>query len=182
MLPISIIRENPNLVAEGSKNKNENIELEKILELDTQQRNLLTELNQKRALRNSASEKIGMAKNSGEDASRAISEMKDLSNNIKGLEAELANINEKIEPLLLWIPNLPHDSVPVGSNSESNVTIRKWGEKSESDFKLKNHLEIGEELKLFDFKKGAAIAGSGFPLYTGKGAKLERALSLWKIN
>jgi len=182
MLPINLIRENPELVAQGSKNKNEKIELDKILKLDKLQRELLTDLNQKRALRNSASEKIGIAKKNGEDASTTITEMRDLSNKIKDIDSALSNLKNEIEPLLLWIPNLPHESVPIGKDSDRNETIREWGTKTNPQSNLKNHLEIGEYLGLFDFKKGAAIAGSGFPLYTGKGAKLERALINYMLD
>jgi len=182
MLPINQIRENPELVKIGSANKREKIDLDQILELDKKNRTILVELNEKRALKNTASEKIGHAKRKGEDASNSISEMQGLSKDIKYIESELTKISEEIEPLLYRIPNLPHESVPVGKDSEKNITIRKWGSKTKKDYPLKNHLEIGDNLKLFDFKKGSAIAGSGFPLYIGKGAKLERSLINYMLD
>ena len=176
MLPINLIRENPDLIESGIAAKCEKVDINQILKLDKEQRFLLNELNEKRALRNKTSEKIGKAKTRGEDANDAIKEMQELSKNIKIIESNLTEINNQLEPLLYEIPNLPHNSVPTGSSSEDNTVIREWGEKPKSNFKFKDHLELGEKLDLFDFKKGAAIAGSGFPLYMGKGAKLERSL------
>ena len=176
MLPINLFRENPELVKDGITAKCEKIDIDQILKLDKKQRILLNELNEKRAKRNNSSEKIGKAKASGENIVIAIEEMKGLSKTIKEIESNLARINNQLDPLLFKIPNLPHKSVARGSKPEENVVIREWGEKPDSNFKYKNHLELGEKLKLFDLKKGAAIAGSGFPLYMGQGAKLERSL------
>ncbi len=182
MLPINLIREDPDLVESGIAAKQEKVAIDRILKLDKEQRTLLNDLNERRALRNKTSEKIGKAKMQGEDSSNAIKEMQELSKNIKIIESNLIKVNIQLEPLLYEIPNLPHNSVPIGSSSEDNVVIRKWGEKPQSNFKYKNHLELGEKLNLFDFKKGAAIAGSGFPLYMGHGAKLERSLINYMLD
>jgi seryl-tRNA synthetase len=182
MLPIKLIRENPDLVESGIVAKHEKVDINQILKFDEEQRSLLNELNEKRELRNKASEKIGKTKTRGEDANNAIKEMQELSQNIKKVEANLTKINIQLEPLLYEIPNLPHNSVPIGSTSEDNIVIREWGDKKKSNFQFKNHLELGEKLKLFDFKKGAAIAGSGFPLYMGQGAKLERSLINYMLD
>ena len=182
MLPINLIREDPDLVENGIAAKQEKIAIDQILKLDKEQRTLLNDLNEKRALRNKTSEKIGKAKMQGEDSSDAIKEMQGLSKNIKIIESNLIKVNIQLEPLLYEIPNLPHNSVPTGSSPEDNVVIREWGKKPKSNFKYKNHLELGEKLDLFDFKKGAAIAGSGFPLYIGHGAKLERSLINYMLD
>ncbi len=176
MLPINLIRENSELVKSGIAAKRDHIDIVQVLELDREQRLLLNKLNDKRAQRNTASEKIGKAKTKGENATIAIEKMQGLSKTIKDIESNLTEINNQLEPLLYKIPNLPHTSVPSGSKPEDNVVIREWGEKPDSNFKLKNHLELGKELNLFDLQRGAAIAGSGFPLYMGHGAKLERSL------
>jgi len=176
MLPINLFRENSKMVQNGIEAKRENVDISQILKLDKEQRLLLNELNDKRAQRNSASEKIGKAKAKGEDANSAIEEMQGLSKLIKKIESDLSGISNQLEPLLYTVPNLPHKSVPIGSKPEDSIVIRKWGEKPNSNFKYKNHLELGEKLNLFDLKKGAAIAGSGFPLYMGQGARLERSL------
>jgi seryl-tRNA synthetase len=182
MLPINFIRQNPELVKSGIAAKHEKVDIDQILKLDKEQCSLLNELNEKRAQRNKASEKIGKAKMRGEDANDAIKEMQELSNNIKKVESNLTEINTQLEPLLYQITNLPHNSVPTGSNSEDNIVIREWGEKSKSNFKYMNHLELGKKLKLFDFKIGAAIAGSGFPFYIGRGAKLERSFINYMLD
>lgn len=182
MLPINLIRENTALIKSGIAAKRESVNIDQILKLEKEQRFILNELNEKRAQRNKASEKIGKAKVRGEDANDAITEMQELSKNIKKVESNLNEINDQLEPLLYEIPNLPHNSVPAGSTSEDNIVIREWGDKPKSNFQYKNHLELGEKLKLFDFKKGAAIAGSGFPLYMGQGAKLERSLINYMLD
>jgi seryl-tRNA synthetase len=182
MLPIKLVRENSDLVKSAIAAKHEKVDIDQILKLDKEQRFLLNELNEKRAQRNKASEKIGKVKLRGENANVAIKEMQELSNNIKKIESDLTELNNQLEPLLYQIPNLPHATVPTGSNSEDNIVIRDWGKKQKSNFKCKNHLELGEKLNLFDFKKGAAIAGSGFPLFTGQGAKLERSLINYMLD
>lgn len=182
MLPINLIRENPDLVKNGIAAKREKVDIDQILKFDKEQRILLNELNEKRALRNKTSEIIGKAKTQGENANDAIKEMQKLAKNIKKVESNLSDIMDQLEPLLYQVPNLPHNSVPRGSKAEDNIVIRKWGEKPKSNFKYRDHLELGEKLKLFDFKKGAAIAGSGFPLYMGPGAKLERSLINYMLD
>lgn len=182
MLPISLIRDNPQFVKIGAQNKRESVDIDQILKLDAQQRSILTKLNEKRAERNTASEEIGKAKKTGQDASKKIADMQVLSEYIKKLESELSVLSDKIEPLLLRIPNLPHETVPVGNESDQNDEVRIWGTAPKHNFKPKTHLEIGDQLKLFDFNRGAGIAGSGFPLYTGKGAKFERALINYMID
>jgi seryl-tRNA synthetase len=102
--------------------------------------------------------------------------MRKVSQQIKELEEKTQASKLELDRHLLSLPNLPHESVPIGTNEKDNPLVREWGEERQTDFKLKNHLELGEALGLFDFERGAKISGSGFPLYTGKGAKLERAL------
>ena len=182
MLPLNLIRDNTDIIKNGIVAKQENVDIDQILKLDKKQRSILNELNDKRAQRNTASEKIGKAKARGENANDDIKEMQVLSNIIKKVESKLTDINNKLDPLLYKIPNLPHNSVPIGVKPEDNVVIRKWGKKPNFNFKYKNHLELGEKLNLFDLKKGAAIAGSGFPLYMGKGAKLERSLINYMLD
>jgi len=182
MLPINLIRENPEIVKRGIQAKNEKADIAKILTLDRQQRQLINKLNAKRNLRNKASEQIGKMKQRGKDAQKLIDEMQVFSKTVKKLELELSEIKTEIEPLLLTIPNLAHESVPNGINPEANIVLRKWGQEPKDKFKLKNHLELGKRLNLFDFRRGAAIAGSGFPLYIGAGAKLERALINYMLD
>ena len=135
-----------------------------------------------RAKRNKASDAIAKAKRSGENADDAINSMREVSQHIKVLEEKTQESKTKLDELLLGLPNLPHESVPAGKDEKDNPLVREWGESTEYDFELKNHLELGEALGLFDFERGAKIAGSGFPLYTGRGAKLERALINYMLD
>ncbi len=137
MLPINLIRENTELVKSGIAAKREKVDIDQILKLDKEQRFILNELNEKRAQRNKASEKIGKAKALGEDANDAIKEMQELSKNIKKVESNLSEINDQLEPLLYEVPNLPHNSVPFGSMPENNIVIREWGEKPDPILSLK---------------------------------------------
>ena len=150
--------------------------VDQILLLDEKTRELKTKSNDLRAERNSASEAIGDAKKAGHDASDAIKKTRELGDHLKELEQTLKEVEYQLNSLLFQIPNLPHESVPKGSDELDNIEIRSWGEKPLFSFNPKNHLDLGDALELFDFQRGAKISGSGFPLYTGHGAKLERAL------
>ena len=156
--------------------KNDNADLDLILSLDAKLRELKTASSEMRAERNSASNAIGKAKKTGEDASAAISTMRELGENIKEIESNLQDVSIQLDDLLYKIPNPPHDSSPKGKDESDNVEVRSWGSKPEFDFTPKTHTEIGESLELFDFIRSAKLSGSGFPLYTGQGAHLERSL------
>ncbi len=179
MLDIKFIRENPELVKTGIKNKNEKDTVDEILVLDKRRREILNEVEVLKAERNSVSKEIGVLKREGKDATEIMSRMKSVSEKIKGLDAELRETEEKLNEKMLWVPNLPHESVPVGKDENDNVEVRRWepdGFVYEKDFELKDHLELGKKLGILDFDRGAKITGSGFPVYVGKGAALERAL------
>ena len=156
--------------------RGQEFDLENIIQIDSKIRSMKTSASDMRAQRNDASESIGEAKKSGRDASEEILKTRQLGDKLKDLETELNGLELNLEKLLYQIPNIPHDSVPDGFTEADNVEIRKWGEKVEFNFKPKNHMELGDSLKLFDFKTAAKLSGSGFPLYTGKGAELERKL------
>ncbi len=179
MLDIKFIRENPEVVKRGIKNKNEKDTVDEILLLDKRRREILSEVETLKAERNSVSKEIGILKREGKDASEIMDRMKSVSEKIKGLDSELRVTEEKLTEMMLWVPNLPHDSVPVGKDENDNVEVRKWepeGFSYEKDFEHKDHLELGKKLGILDFDRGAKITGSGFPVYVGKGAALERAL------
>ncbi|MBT3477866.1 MAG: serine--tRNA ligase [Candidatus Marinimicrobia bacterium] len=182
MIPIEHIRNNPEEVAQKLTSKGENPAIEGILKLDEKYRTDLGQANDLRAKRNKASDAIAKAKRSGENADDAINSMREVSQHIKVLEEKTQESKTKLDELLLGLPNLPHESVPAGKDEKDNPLVREWGESTEYDFELKNHLELGEALGLFDFERGAKIAGSGFPLYTGRGAKLERALINYMLD
>ena len=179
MLDLKFIRENPETVKQGIENKNEKNRVDEILELDEKRRNLISKTDELKAKRNQVSQQIGQMKKSGEDASRIIAEMKSVSDEITLLDAQLKEVEENLEDILMFVPNLPHSSVPVGKSAEDNVEARQWlpdGFSFEQSEKALDHIELGKKLNILDFERGAKLSGSGFPLYLGKGASLERAL------
>ena len=176
MLSLTRIRNNPDQIKAGLEAKNESIDLDKILKLDEKHRDKIHQLNEMRAERNRASEAIAEAKRAGKDSDDAIAAMRKGSDAIKDLEKEVSDLGQTLNEQLELIPNIPHDTVPVGQDETANQVIREWGDPLAVDFDVKSHVEIGLELKLFDLERGSKISGSGFPLLTGLGAKLERVL------
>ena len=182
MLSLTRIRNNPDLIKAGLEAKNESINLDEILKLDEKNRDNIHQLNELRAERNRASEEIAGAKRAGKNSDDAIAEMKKVSDAIKNLEKEVSELGQMLDERLDLIPNVPHDTVPVGQDENANQVIREWGEPPAKDFDLKSHVEIGLELNLFDLERGSKISGSGFPLLTGLGAKLERVLINYMLD
>ena len=179
MLDIKFIRENPELVREGIKNKNEADKLDELLKLDEQRRELILKTDELKHKRNEVSSQIPKMKKAGEDVTAALTEMKTVSDEISTLDSQLKEIESKVVDILMFIPNMPHKSVPVGKSSNDNIEIRQWlpeGFSFTKNEKALDHIELGKKLKILDFERGAKISGSGFPLYIGKGATLERAL------
>ena len=179
MLDIKFIRENPEVVKKGIQNKNEKDTVDQILEFDEKRRSLIAEVEDLKAQRNTVSQQIGQIKKSGGDATEQINEMKRVGDMIADLDTQLGEVEEKLHQLLIWVPNLPHESVPVGKSAEDNVEVRQWlpdGFTFETEEKILDHIELGKKLNILDFERGAKITGSGFPVYVGKGAQLERAL------
>lgn len=126
--------------------------------------------------RNDVSGEIAKLKRNKEDAADKIAEMKEVGGKIKALDIEIAEIDEKLKEISTTLPNLPHESVPVGKDEDDNVEIRRWSEPKALDFEAKPHWEIAENLGILDFERGAKVSGSRFVYYTGLGARLERAL------
>lgn len=176
MLDIKIIRENPEAVQKAVESKNVKIDLNTIITLDDMRRNIGKETDDMKSVRNKVSQTISLKKRNKENASADIADMQKLSTKIKENDAKLAIIVNELKTLLLEIPNIPSSSTPVGKNENDNIEISSWGKKREFDFKPKDHLDVAEKLKMLDLKRGAKISGSGFPLYTGWGARLERSL------
>ncbi len=186
MLDIKFIRENPELVKQGIENKNEKHNtVDEILELDKQRRALLTEVEEKKAEKNKVSAEVGRLKKAGENADAIIAEMKQVADDIKNLDEKVREVEAKFEQLQMWVPNLPHSSVPVGKDESANVETMQWlpeGFSFENDEPILDHIEIGKKLNILDFERGAKITGSGFPVYVGKGARLERALISFMLD
>ena len=176
MISIRDLRKRPELFKKLLALKSDDSDVDQLLVLDEASRKLQTEVNHLRAKRNSASEAIGLAKKAEKDASDAIKQTRKLGDRLKEIESKFQKIDKKLNNLLYQTPNPPHESSPKGSDENDNVEIRTWGEKPTFSFQPKAHLEIVDNLALLDFQRGAKLSGSGFPLYTGIGAKLERAL------
>jgi seryl-tRNA synthetase len=176
MLDMRFIRENPEILEESMKKRDMKSPIEKFKELDDKRRDLLYEAEQLKHKRNVNSDKIGELKRNGEDASDLISEMQDVSNRIKELDQKVSDVEEKLNDLLLAIPNIPHESVPVGTDEEDNKEVRKWGEPRKFDFEYKAHWDIGEDLDILDFERGGKVTGTRFTFLKGAAARLERAL------
>lgn len=176
MLDIKVIRNNPELVATSLESKGEKVDIKSVLELDKKRRTILEEVESLRSIRNKVSDEISSAKKEGKNSNDRISEMRSVSAKIKALDQPLKEVETELREIMLLFPNLPHISVPIGRDAGDNKQVREWGKKIESDFELKDHLELGESLGLFDFGRSSKISGSGFPLYIGLGAKLERGL------
>ncbi|RMG03289.1 MAG: serine--tRNA ligase [Nitrospirae bacterium] len=183
MLDIRFVRENPELISNALKNRGyEQVSMDEFLSLEEERRKVIREVEELRNKRNTVSEEIGKRKKSGEDAQDLIAEMKTVSDKIKELDDRQKEIDGKIRDFLLTIPNVPHESVPVGRDEEDNVEIRRWGEPPEFDFEPLNHWDIGETLDIMDFERASKIAGARFSLMKGAGAKLERALMNFMLD
>ncbi len=176
MLDIKLIRSNPEKVKEALKKRKEKINLDEILKLDQKRRELLLEADVLKEKRNTVSEEIGKLKKEKKDAREKILAMKEVSAKVKELDARIKEVEEEINKTLLEVPNIPHESVPVGEDEKDNAEIRKWGEPRKFDFIPLPHWDIGEALDILDFEKGAKMASARFTVLKGIGAKLERAL------
>ena len=182
MIAIEFIRNNADLVKEKLASKKETLSIDKLLMLDKDYRSLVTKVNDLRSFRNSVSKKIAILKKDKKSANSEIAKMKEVGLSISNIEKESNKIKESIDSILLNIPNLPHDSTPSGIGSIDNKLVREFGELKKIDYTIKNHIDLGRDLNLFDFDRAAKISGSGFPLYTNKGAKLERALINYMLD
>tara|TARA_B100001989_G_C24550325_1_gene474034 strand:- start:3454 stop:4758 length:1305 start_codon:yes stop_codon:yes gene_type:complete len=177
MITLKNIRENQDLISKKLKTKNFEVnKIEKLLNKDSDWREGLVLVEKLKEKRNSASKQISILKKENKPADDLISEMKNVSSKIKEIDSKNVELKIEIDNLLLDFPNIPHDSVPLGSDESSNKIIRTWGEKPKFEFEIKSHIEISEKLNLLDFKAGSKISGSGFPVYIKNGAKLERSL------
>jgi seryl-tRNA synthetase len=175
MLDIKLLREQPSAVRQNIINKNEKANIDRILELDGERRSIIAEADVLKNKRNTVSEQIAQLKKNKENADTQIAEMKVVSDTIKGFDEQLRVIEAEQNELMLYVPNMAHESVPVGKDLTQNIEVRSTIEKTEQGWR-KNHLEISQELGILDFERGAKVSGSGFGFYVGKGAMLERAL------
>jgi seryl-tRNA synthetase len=177
MLDPKLLRNNPDKVKEALKSRKADVSLvEKFIEKDVRWRALVHEADELKKQRNLYSLKVGRMKQTGEDSRELIDKTKEIGNKIKDIEEDLKIIEEELNQIMLFIPNIPHHTVPVGVDSRDNLEIRKWGVAKQFQFRPKSHDELGEKLGILNFSEAAKLSGSRFVVYKGKGAALERAL------
>ncbi|MDD2585033.1 MAG: serine--tRNA ligase [Syntrophomonadaceae bacterium] len=176
MLDAKLIRANPEKVAEDLKKRYLTGVLDNFLVLDEKRRNILGKVEDLKGFRNSSSQEVGKMKKEGKDPAELMEKVRQVGQEIKDLDEELKNIENQLEQILLNIPNIPHESVPVGEDDKSNVEIRKWGEPTQFSFPAKAHWDIGPDLDILDFERAAKLSGARFTVYKGMGARLERAI------
>lgn len=182
MLDLKFVRNNPEIVKEALKKRNSSLDLEEFLNHEENRRKLLYEVEVLKAQRNTVSEEVGRRKKNGEDAEALILEMREVGQKIKGFEEQLADLEQNMQAVMYEIPNIPHESVPVGKDEEANVQVRSWGTPRVFDFEPLPHYEIGEKLDILDFARAAKVTGARFTFYKGLGAKLERALISFMLD
>jgi seryl-tRNA synthetase len=176
MLDIKLVRSDPDKVREGMAKRGKEVPLDEFLKLDEDRRKKLVEVEQLKNRRNTVSKEVGRLKSQGQDASSLIKEMQEEGDQIQRLDQEVKEIEEKLQEILLVIPNIPHESVPVGKDETQNQLVRTWGEPRKFDFQPKTHDEVGVGLGIMDFERAAKISGARFVVMRHWGAKLERSL------
>jgi seryl-tRNA synthetase len=182
MLDARFVREHIDVIKKSLMERNASIQFDEFLRLEEQRRTLLKEAEELRNKRNVVSEEVGKLRKQKQDAAKLIEEMKGVSDRIKELDEKLKSLEESTNEFLLNVPNIPHESVPVGNDETENVVVRRWGEPGQFDFEPLNHWDIGEALGIIDFERAAKIAGARFSLTKGFGAKLERALMNFMLD
>jgi len=176
VLDLKYVRENPDAVRRAMELKKEAGDLEGLLKMDQQRRDLLKEVEDLKQTRNRVSKEIGKQGADSEGAQQKKEEMRAVSTKIKELDDQLRQIDIKMEHLLLSLPNIPDEVVPIGTDEEDNIEVRAWGDKPKFDFEPLAHWDIGEKLHILDFPRAGKISGSRFAVYFAAGARLERAL------
>ena len=179
MISIELIRNQPDLVREAMRRRGEEAPIDRILERDTVRRSAIAEADSLRARRNEVSKRLGQTK---ERPPELIVEMRGVGDQIKILESQIRETEEEIDNLLLNIPNIPRDDVPVGEDETHNVVLRTIGEAPSFSFEPLPHWELGERLDVIDLQRGAKLSGSRFFVLKGKGARLQRALISWMLD
>ena len=182
MLDIKVLRTEPEKIKEALRKRNNDLDITPAIDLDLKRRAILTDVEQKKAQQNEITKKIPAMKKAGENTDAIFAEMKELSNEIKALDEQVREIDEELRNFMLRIPNMPNEKVPVGKDDSENVELRRWGTPREFDFKEKAHWDIGADLDILDFERGAKISGARFTVYKGLGARLERSVIQYFLN
>lgn len=182
MLDIKILRQDPEKIKDALKKRYNDLDITPAIELDKQRREILAEVEKKKAEQNAISKKIPAMKKAGEDTAPIFKEMKELSNEIKEDDEKVRNIDAELRNFMLRIPNIPNESCPVGKDDTENVELRRWGNPREFDFEFKPHWDLGTDLDILDFERGTKIAGTRFTVYKGLGSRLERSVIQYFLN
>lgn len=176
MLDIKLIRNNPEKVKQALAARRVQVDIDALLVLDQKKRDFQAQVEELKSERNTVSEDIGRLKREKQDAAEMIVKMKAVSEKIKAMDEQLRQLEQQLKSILLTIPNLPNEVVPVGNDDEDNKEVRHWGEPTVFSFEPKPHWDLGEMLDILDFARGGKVAGARFTVYKGMGARLERAL------
>ncbi len=182
MLDLRILRDNFITIANALKKRGKETNLDRVVDLDAQKRELLQKAEELKARRNKVSREIPLLKKNGEDVTALLEEMKHISEEIKQYDDRLKELDETLNSYLMTIPNRPDDSVPAGTDDSDNVVIRKFMEPTQFDFEPKAHWDIGKDLGLFDPERAAKVTGARFMYYLGAGARLERSVMNFMLN
>lgn len=182
MLSIKKIREDRENIEKKLKTKDPNINLDTLMDLDEKFRKLKVEVEDLKSKKNRLSKEIGIKKRKKEKIDPLLKEISSLTSKIESKDTSLKDVEEKRKASLLSLPNIPYDNIPISEDAKDNVCVKTFKEKPKFDFQIKNHLELNENLHLFDFQAGSKIAGSGWPLYTNLGARLEWALLNYMLD
>ena len=182
MLDVKFVRENLPVVVDALKARNSNVSLDSFSEIEKSRRELLVEVEGLKSKRNQVSQDIANMKRNKQDAGKEIEEMRLVGDQIAALEEKLRAVEGELREILLSVPNVPHESVPVGKDEHDNKVMRIVGEPKKFDFEPKPHWDIGEDLGILDFERGAKISGARFTVYKGLGARLERAVYSFMLD
>ena len=182
MISLKYIRENQDTVQKNINFKKVDFDLKDLINKDEQWRLKISKCEKLKSIRNSVSKDISKLKSSNSNAERQIKEMKIVSLEIKELDKQIDSLKNYIDNKILFLPNLVHSSVPIGESETDNKVIKVYSKKPTFDFEIKDHIQISDKLNLLDMKRGAKIAGSGFPLFIGNGSRLERALIAFMLD
>jgi len=182
MLDIKFIRDNPDIVRDSLRKRHTEFDLQELLEVEQERRDLLYKVEQLKRERNESSEEIARLKRENKDASATIRKMREVAEEIKRLDQLVREKELAVRSRLLLIPNIPHESVPEGADERANREERRWGEPRQFSFEPKDHADIGEKLGILDFERAARLARTRFALSLNLGAKLERALMNFMLD
>ena len=182
MLDIKLLRSNPELLKRALLKSKGKIDINSFLKLDADRRELLYKVEQMKSRQNSDSKLIPQYKKDGRDVSALMEEMKILSDSIKQFDQQVKDVDSEIDRVMLTIPNVPNETVPLGNSDADNIEVRKYGQPRKFDFAPKAHWEIGEQLGILDFAAAARVTGARFTFYRGMGARLERALMNYMLD